>query len=153
MAEKRALSLGEESVSLSESSCLLFANQLIGTGDMLSHIDNLITIENDRHQAIMVHLEALRNHALAGSPPRKRPKISDEAYDETSEALRQDQLAVLDQLANKMGLQRLPSLKAVAGRVALRLLARAINDMRSKGKGTQPTKSKTPLKYTDATGS
>lgn len=99
-----------------------------------------MNIENDRHDAIMAQLVLLRDHALRGLPPRKRPRVSAENMDngrQSSEALRQNQLVVRDQLADRMGIG-FPSLKAVAGRLALRLLSRAINDMKDRGKGTTP---------------
>lgn len=106
----------------------------------MRHIDGLITMENHRHDAILAQLSLLREQALEGPPPRKKRRVAtkNETHSdgfESSEEFRHSQLAILDELRMRVGVsEKLPGLKAIAGRVAVRLLARIINDMKSKGK-------------------
>lgn len=101
-------------------------------------------MENQRHDAILTQLGLLREHSLGGSPPRKRRKVTTEndiiqGGLAPSEEFHQHQLTILDELAKSVrGDRKLPCIKAVAGRVAVRLLARVISDLKNKGQGIDP---------------
>lgn len=120
----------------------LIGLQLTYLGNMLSHIDHLIGMEKDRHDAILAELSFLREYALEGLPPRKRSRIEadadshDESHDSPATPAFQSQFATLAHLARQAGLdQKLPCIKAAASRVAVRLLARVIHEVRNKGQG------------------
>lgn len=116
--------------------------QLTLQGDFITRIDDLVTAENNRHDAMVTQLALLREHVLEGRIANKRSRIAGKENEgghhsqQITQVEQTESAPTLEQLANKMLLgQKLPCIKSIASRVAVHLLTRIIRDINSKGQG------------------